>query len=50
MTTPCRCACTTGMFCADGKRGEFTKDSDKCQRCGVLAMDHSTQPRCEEKR
>lgn len=47
---PSRCLTTYGLFCADGQRGVFTKDSDNCQRCGVLAMDHSTKSRCEEKR
>jgi hypothetical protein len=40
----CTCpACKMGLWCADGQRGEFTRDSSTCRHCGVVAWRHTTK-------
>ena len=42
-----------GLWCADGERGVFARrprkleGSDACERCGVVAWQHSTLRRLE---
>lgn len=40
----CNCpACKLGLWCPDGRRGEFVRGEDNCKLCGVTAWKHSTR-------